>query len=212
VVTKRFGAVAMPIAVGALIAGLPLGIVYAGLMVVMNVGASELDPDVLSLVMPVGAGLGGLVYLLVAAYMAGGFVTLSLKAARGQPTAFGDIFSGGRYLGSFIVAAIVGGIVVSIGYVLCVIPGLILIYGLSLTSCLIVDQNMSGVDALKRSWEMTKGHKMTIFLFNLIGAGVMFLGELACFIGLILVSVPMLVVANAYVYLRIKGENPPAPT
>jgi len=209
---KRFGAVALPIAVGFLITGLPAGIVYAGVMVVMQTMASEIDPDFIGLVSSAGMGLVGLLFWLVGAYMAGGFVTLALKAARGQPTAFGDLFSGGRYLGRFLVAGIVGGIAVSIGLVLCVVPGYIVAYGLSLAGFLMVDQDLSGVDALKRSWELTKGHKVNIFIFHLIGIAVAIAGELACLIGLYLVSLPMTLIGATYMYLRIKGENPPQPT
>jgi uncharacterized membrane protein len=209
---KKFGAVALPIAVGFLITGLPAGIVYAGVMVVMQTMASEIDPDFIGLVSSAGMGLVGLLFWLVGAYMAGGFITLALKAARGQPTAFGDLFSGGRYLGRFLVAGIVGGIAVSIGLVLCLVPGYIVAYGLSLAGFLMVDQDLSGVDALKRSWELTKGHKVNIFIFHLIGIAVAIAGELACLIGLYLVSLPMTLIGATYMYLRIKGENPPQPT
>ena len=56
---------------------------------------------------------------------------------------------------------------------------------------------MPGVDALKRSWEMTKGHKMTIFLVGLIGIFVFIAGALACGIGLVLVSLPMAMLGAA---------------
>jgi hypothetical protein len=212
VVIKRFGSVALPIALGGLIASIPAGIIYGAMIVMMQVVGSEIDPDMIGVVAGAGAGLAGLVLLLTMIYMAGGFVTLSLKAARGQPTGFGDLFSGGRFMGRFFVAAIVGSIVIGIGYALCLIPGYILAFGLSLTSFLIVDQDLSGVDALKRSWEMTKGHKVSIFLFQLVGIFVMLAGELACLLGLILVSIPMMVIGQAYIYLRIKGESPQAPT
>jgi len=212
VVTKKFGSVAIPIAIGAFIALLPFSAIYGGVMVVMQALASEIEPDMVPFVALAGQGFGGLVLLFVVAYLAGGFVTLALKAARGQQTGFGDIFSGGRFFGKYLVAWIVGGIVVGIGFALCVVPGYILQYGLALTPFLIADQGLSGVDGLKRSWEMTKGHKVNIFLFNLIGIAVMIAGELACFIGVFLVSVPMFLIGNAYIYLRIKGENPPAPT
>jgi uncharacterized membrane protein len=212
VVIKRFGSVALPIAIGGLLVGLPAGLVYGVVVVLTQVLASELDADMMQLLAIGGMSIAGLLYLLVAMYMAGGFVTLALKAARGQPTGFGDLFSGGRFLGRFLVAGIVGGLVFLIGYVLCIIPGYIVLFGLSLTSFLIVDQDLSGVDALKRSWEMTKGHKVSIFVFNLIGIAVMLAGELACGIGLLLVSVPMTVIGQAYIYLKIKGENPPVPT
>lgn len=212
VVIKRFGSVALPIALGGLIAALPAGLVYGVVIVLTQVLASQLDSDVLQIVAVGGMSVAGLLYLLAAAYMAGGFITLALKAARGQPTGFGDLFSGGRFLGRFIVAAIVGSIVLTIAFALCVIPGYIVSYGLALTGFLIVDQDLAGVDALKRSWEMTKGHKVSIFLFNLIGIAVMLAGELACGLGLLFVSVPMAVIGNAYIYLKIKGENPLAPT
>jgi uncharacterized membrane protein len=169
-----------------------------------------MDQEVLGYLMMALSGLAGLVMMLFIFYMAGGFVTLALKASRGQPTGFGDLFSGGRFLGRFLVASIVGGIVINIGYVLCVIPGVILAFGLSLAAFLIVDQDLGGVDALKRSWEMTKGHKVTIFLFNLLGILVYLIAS-GCALGL-LVAVPMNIIGSAYIYLRIKGENPQAPT
>jgi uncharacterized membrane protein len=212
VVIKRFGAVALPIAIGAFIVSLPLTLLYVSALVVLPAIASELDPDAASLLGIVLPGGAGLVLALLGLYMAGGFVTLALKAARGQPTGLGDLFSGGRFLGSFLVMGILSGILISIGTLLCVIPGYILQYGLSLAAFLIVDQNLSGVDSLKRSWEMTKGHKVNIFLFNLIGIAVIIAGELACLIGVLLVSIPMFLIGNAYIYLRIKGENLPTPT
>ena len=212
VVIKRFGSVAVPIAIGMLITGLPAGIVYGGVFFVLQTMGSEIDPDFLGLVTSAGMGLVALLFWLVGAYMAGGFITLALKAARGQPTSFGDIFSGGRYLGRFLVMGIVGGLVVGLGIALCVVPGYIVAYGLSLAGFLVVDQDLSGVDALKRSWELTKGHKVNIFIFHLIGIAVALAGELACLIGLYLVSIPMAFIGATYIYLRIKGENPPTPT
>jgi len=212
VVIKRFGSVAVPIAIGMLITAIPAAIVYGGVVFVLQTMASEIDPDFLGLVTSAGMGMVALLFWLVGAYMAGGFITLALKAARGQETSFGDLFGGGRYLGRFLVTGIVGGLVVGLGLLLCVVPGYIVAYGLSLAGFLIVDQDLSGVDALKRSWELTKGHKVNIFIFHLIGIAVALAGELACLIGLYLVSIPMTFIGATYVYLRIKGENPPTPT
>jgi uncharacterized membrane protein len=68
------------------------------------------------------------------------------------------------------------------------------------------------VDALKKSWEMTKGHKMTIFIVGLIGFFVFLAGALACGIGALLVSFPMAIVAGGWLYLKIKGEPVTEPT
>jgi uncharacterized membrane protein len=210
VVIKRFGAVGLPISLGGFIAMIPALLIVGVMFGIAEVVGSNLDAEAMGYLIMALGGLAGIVTLLFIAYMAGGFVSLALKASRGQPTGFGDLFSGGRFLGRFILLSIVQGFVINIGFLLCVIPGYILAFGLSLGPFLMVDQDLGAVDALKRSWEMTKGHKVTIFLYNLImGLVVSLLGS--CGLGLFL-AIPMMLVGNAYVYLRIKGENPQAPT
>jgi uncharacterized membrane protein len=49
---------------------------------------------------------------------------------------------------------------------------------------------------------------MNIFVFFLLGIVVVIAGYIACFIGALLVSTPVLAIAAAYIYLNIKGENP----
>ena len=53
-----------------------------------------------------------------------------------------------------------------------IIPGIILIVGLMMASYILKDdQEISAMDALKKSWELTKGHKMKLFWlgFSFIG-------------------------------------------
>ena len=37
-------------------------------------------------------------------------------------------------------------------------------------------------------------------------------GYLACLVGALLISLPMFIIGGTYIYLRLKGENPPVPT
>jgi uncharacterized membrane protein len=207
-VTKRFTTVALPLAVAIFVQGLLANIVSGGGSFAIALMAEQglLDPDILAIANIGVSSVGGIFSLLVSAYMSGGIVATGLKAARGQPISFGDPFSGGRYFGAMFVGLLAFGIVVFIGSLLCLVPGLILAFGLCLYQPLIVDQGLSGVDALKKSWEMTKGHKVTIFILGVIGFFVFLAGALACGIGALLISAPMAVVAGAYLYLRIKGE------
>lgn len=211
---KRFGTVAAPIGVGFLVMFLPIGIISAGAAFATQILAEQglVDADMMPVLSGLTQAFSNVITLLVEAYFIPGFVNLALKAARGQPTSFGDAFSGGRWFGKQLVSMIVGAIITAIGYVLCLVPGVIVALGISLSSLLIVDQDLSGVDALKRSWEMTKGHKLNIFLWGLIGIFVYLAGVLACGFGALFVSIPMALVGVAYIYLKIKGENPPVPT
>jgi len=214
VITTRFTTVALPIAVAVVVQAILGSIVSVIGSTATTVLAEQgvVDATALGVLSFAVSGVNTVVSLLVNAFMAGGLMATALKAARGQPTSFGDPFSGGRYFGRMLVAVIVAFIVVTIGMLLCFVPGIIVALGIVFYGALIVDQDMAGIDALKKSWEMTKGHKLNIFLFGLIGIAVTIAGTLACLIGVLLVSVPMGYVAMASIYLRIKGENLPVPS
>jgi uncharacterized membrane protein len=213
VVTTRFTTVALPIAIGSVVqsvvGGIVGGIGTAALTVLQSQGA--IDADAIAVLNLAFQGVSTTFGLVIGAFMMGGFVTTALKACRGQPTSFGDVFSGGRYFGRMLVGMIVSFILIAVGMVLCIVPGIIVALGIGLYNMLIVDQDMAGVDAVKKSWEMTKGHKLNIFLFGLIGIGVFLAGVLACGIGAVLVSLPMWWIGITSIYLRIKGENLPTP-
>jgi uncharacterized membrane protein len=214
IVTKRFSTVALPLALGWFV---PIFILYAaifgsGFTAAALEGGGVVDRSMADAMRVGVSGVGGILWILVLSYMLGGVTHTALKAARGQPTTFADPFSGGRYFVQFFVALIIAVIGTTIGTLLCIVPGVILSLGISLYSFLIVDQGLSGVDALKRSWEMTNGHRLNILLFGIISFFVVFAGELACFFGVFLISYPLLMIAFAWIYLRIKGEAVPQPT
>jgi len=214
VITKRYVTVALPIVVGVVVFAILANIISVGGSVTLAVLAQQglLEPMMMEALNLAVSSIGIIIGVLVGAFFGGGLVSTALKAARGQPTSFGDPFSGGRYFVQMLIANIVFVILTVVGGAFCVVPGVILALGLCLTQMLIVDQGLSGVDALKRSWEMTKGHKMNLFVFGLIGLLVGIAGTAACGIGAILVSLPMGCVAGAHMYLRIKGETVPEPT
>jgi uncharacterized membrane protein len=170
-----------------------------------SVIAEYVEPSFLGILGGLVQATGALIGLFVGSYIAGGITAFSLKVVRGQPVSFGDVFSGGKYFGRMFVGTIGMYIAAGIGFILCVVPGYIVMLGLSMFAFLIVDQGMAGIDALKKSWEMTKGHKLNIFVFGLLGFLVILAGALACGIGVLLVSYPMLTIGAAYIYEKLKG-------
>jgi uncharacterized membrane protein len=205
---KNFAGISLPIAVAGFLAALPgvlIRVVYTAMATII---ADYVDPSFLGLLGGLVQGTASIVGLVVGSYIAGGIASFALKVVRGQPVSFGDVFSGGQYFGRIFVISLCGGILVGLGCACLVVPGIFLATGLSQASYLAVDQGLSGIDALKKSWEMTNGHKMNIFLFFLLGFLVVIAGYIACILGALLVSAPVLVIGGAYIYLRIKGETP----
>jgi uncharacterized membrane protein len=205
---KNFAGVGLPIAVAVVVSALPGALISGIYRLMATVVSDYVDASFLGVLAGLVQGTSSIVGLVVGAYMAGGITSFALKVARGQPVAFGDVFAGGPYFGRMFVAMICGGIAVGVGMMLCIVPGVIVALGISQYTYLVVDQGMSGIDALKKSWEMTNGHRLNIFLFGLIGLGVVIAGYIACLVGVLVGSVPILSIGAAYIYLRIKGETP----
>ncbi|HTQ07795.1 MAG TPA: hypothetical protein VMI54_28265 [Polyangiaceae bacterium] len=213
VVMKHYAAIALPIVVGMLIYAIPTDSAYFG--GAFAIGMFDNPPSVARDAIPLmsGALASGVlvVALLIGSFIFAGMLSLALKAARGQPTSFGDVFAGGPLFVQFFVGSLLFGIAYTLGAVLCIVPGIFVAIAFSLFPFLIIDQGLSGVDALKQSWEMTKGHRLNIFLFWIVAMFVYLLGSLACGLGALFISAPVIYVAMAWVYLRIKGEAVPQP-
>ncbi|MEI7904111.1 MAG: glycerophosphoryl diester phosphodiesterase membrane domain-containing protein [Candidatus Firestonebacteria bacterium] len=73
---------------------------------------------------------------------------------------------------------------------------------------LIVDKNMTAVQALKKSWELTRGNFWKMNLFFLASCGIMLAGSLVCCVG-IFAAVPLVWLATAFVYKKLAGEGLP---
>jgi hypothetical protein len=213
-VTKRFGTVAAPIVVGYLAQIAIVFVVYGAMVFVpqLLIQQGVVDTSVGLILTYASMSVAVVIYLFIVSFFLGGFVQTALKAVRGQPTSVGDVFQGGRFMLPCLVALIVFEIAIGIGFALCVVPGVILGLGLCMWPMLVIDKGMSGVDALKRSWEMTKGQRVNLFVFALLGIVVYVAGELACVLPVFLISMPMILMAWAWTYLRLTGESVVNPT
>jgi hypothetical protein len=207
-IMKNFGGVALPLAVAMFVGFLPIGIVAGMMQFMMRLALEYVDASFLGVfAAALYAVIGGL-NLIVFSFIAGGVVEFALKVSRGQRPEFGEVFAGGKYFGSMFVGFIGFAVAMALGLALCVIPGYIVQFGLWPFAFIIVEERAGGIDALKKAWAMTNGHKMNIFIFWLISLVVVIAGELACFLPVLLVSYPMIILASAHMYLSLKGETP----
>jgi uncharacterized membrane protein len=86
-----------------------------------------------------------------------------------------------------------------------IIPGIILSIRLSFFDYLIVDKNSRIVESLKRSWEITKGSTLNLFLLYLLLGLINLLGVFALIVGLFW-SIPTTMIAEAFVYRKLSIE------
>jgi uncharacterized membrane protein len=123
---------------------------------------------------------------------------------RQEGPAIGDIFNF-DYIGSDIAIILVFIVAVSIGYVLCIIPGIILAFGLFWMPFLAADNKFAAVDAAKASFAHAKGNFVSILVFLIIGSILNQIGAYACGIPA-LITVPLTLVA-AWLFYSSEREN-----
>jgi len=143
-----------------------------------------------------------------------GAVTVGLKFVSGaQKITIEDWFLNYRLFFHFLLSSVLVGIVSAIGFVLFIIPGIIAGIGLEFYGYAIVDRKAGPIEALKQSWELTKGVRWELFVFGLLLIGLNIVGALALGIGLI-ATIPTSFIAVAFVYnkLRLQTDGVPMPT
>ena len=102
----------------------------------------------------------------------------------------------------YVVGGILYAIAVMIGMVFLIIPGIYIALRLQFYACFIVEENMGGVEALKKSWEVTKGQAWSLFLLALTWIGLSVLGFVCLIVG-VFVVMPVIYVMNCYVYRKL---------
>jgi len=145
----------------------------------------------------------------IALWITMGMVRYLLRVVRGQEVRPDVLFAGGPFL-TFLGAYVLVLVAVTVGMVLCIVPGVILALGLHFYVQEIVDRGRSIEESLRGSWELMRGHKTMLFVFWLLSLVVNVAGLMACGVG-VLVTSALTLVAASWIYVRLRGESPPEP-
>jgi uncharacterized membrane protein len=108
-----------------------------------------------------------------------------LKAARGDKLEIKDMFAVFQNYWPAVLANLLAGLIIAIGIVLLIVPGIIFACKLAFVPYLVVDRKMETIEAIKKSWEMTRGHAFTVFLMGLLAIPIALLGLICLGVGII---------------------------
>ncbi len=108
-----------------------------------------------------------------------------LKAARGDKLEIKDMFAVFQNYWHAVLANLLVGVIILIGFVLLIVPGIIFACKLAFVPYLVVDRRMETIEAIKKSWEMTRGHAGTVFLMALLAIPIALLGLICLGVGII---------------------------
>ena len=95
-----------------------------------------------------------------------------------------------------------------IGLLLFIVPGIIFALGMQMVFYAVVIEELGPIDALRRSWELTDGNKLNIFVIVLVsGIGALFAACVTCGIGYLL-AIPLLSLIQGVMYHSLASEHP----
>lgn len=133
-----------------------------------------------------------------------GIIKGGLALSRNEPLSVGTAFEGVNW-GQVILAAIITGAMTFVGLVLCVLPGLAVIFFTSFTLFFVIDRDMPAIDAIKASFTMVKNNFGTLLLFFLATLAAYIVG--ACLLGIgLLAAIPIVVLAQVYTFRTLNGD------
>lgn len=127
-----------------------------------------------------------------------------MKKMYNRRAEMGDMFKGFDYFLQAFVAALLIGVFVFAGALLCVIPGLIVAAAFKFTYLFILDKRMEFWPAMMASHEVVKGDYLGFTLFLIAMALINVLGFLCCIVGL-LVTIPLSIAAITIAYQECVG-------
>lgn len=148
--------------------------------------------------------VGSLISLLISGPLNAGFLIVAFKVLRHRETAFGDFFRGfNNYLPLFLVS-LVSGVLIGLGFLLLIIPGIYLAVAYTFALPLVLDKKMNFWDAMEFSRKLISKNWFSFFGFAFVLVLINFAGALLLGLGL-LVTIPLSVGAIAAAYADIVG-------
>lgn len=156
---------------------------------------------------PIAGFIVSLISWLVDTAVTIGLITISLKYLRSNNASFQDALAHKDKYIKYLLGSIYYSVIVLVGIILLIVPGVIWALRYQFYGYLILDQGLSVKEALAKSKELTQGKLWQLFLFSLALVGVNLLGVLVLGIGL-LISVPVSLLAVATVYQKLSGSAP----
>lgn len=147
-------------------------------------------------------GIGWLISLVISGLFMLGYLKNLFQTLDGQEPQFSAYGQQARKLLTYILSYFLFMLIVVIGLVLFIIPGIYLALRLQFFIAFIVEENAGIVESLKMSWAITKGNTGKLFLLALLMFAILLLGVIVLIIG-IFVAAPLVYMMYCYTFRKL---------
>jgi hypothetical protein len=144
--------------------------------------------------------------MLPAVWIFVGLFIYLIRLVRGHRARWRDLLRGGPFAVVYLKSALSIGLLTMLGFLLCVVPGLLVMAVFIPALFLIVERDMRPGQAMRTAQRLTRGNLLQLFLVAGVHVGVESLSHLIpCGLGWLL-SVPFVTLLWTVTYLRLTGQ------
>jgi uncharacterized membrane protein len=146
------------------------------------------------------------IFYLIIFYLQLGVQMVFLKIAKGESPEISVMFGGGPYLVRMLLCSIIFMIITTLGYLLLIIPGIILALMFWPYPYLLIDRDLPGIGSFTESSKITKGNLLSLFGLSLAMLGIVLLGGIGTLgIGLIFL-IPFSILVQTVAYAEMTSQ------
>ena len=152
----------------------------------------------------IGFSVAILVVMVISFVIQAGVYRAGLQVTRGVAPSL-RMLTETTNLGTYIGTTLLIAIGYFIGFLLCFIPGLLVLFFTAYAPLIALDKGVGPMDAIRESIELVRNNIGKVFLILILAYAVQYVGTLACYVG-VLVSIPVALVMITYSYRALTNE------
>jgi hypothetical protein len=150
-----------------------------------------------------------IVRIVVASLLSIGSINVVLRLIDGQEISVKDLFTRWNLTGTYILAFILETLIILLGTLALIIPGIIFTIYLGLWSYFVIDKQSGPIESLKRSWRAVRGVFWKYAFFTVLMGAAGIAGFLFFIVGAFF-TIPLTLIATALVYRQLAQQTPNA--
>jgi uncharacterized membrane protein len=154
--------------------------------------------------------IGGFAFGLLVAPLQVGYMKLEDKIHSGESATFTDIFKGFDHFVPALVAFLISAVITGIGFLFCIIPGLVLMPLIPVSLYLVSQGENDGVQAVQRAWGYLKSNLLMAMITMIVLSALGSLGIIFCFVGIFL-TLPLVYIGSYHMAKELVGTANTAP-
>ncbi len=148
--------------------------------------------------------ISSLLFFVIYQVIGAGIIRGSLGVTEGRSFEFTEIFRTDR-IGRVIVTSLITSAIIAVGFLLCVLPGIIAAFLLSYSLYFVIDQDMEPMAAIRASFSLVKDNLGEALVWAIVSYLIVVAGVLLCLVGLI-AAIPISLLGTAYTYKKLTGQ------